>query len=136
MKDLKFMDDNFRLRDYLGPIIKRADVVRVELDGDLSFCIQCIGEYTHRFNYETKAERDEDYNRTQQWFYGEPPKANKEIDWEQRRYELSKDFLARCNFSYDVYNSCVRSSTTATETIAKAAVMLADALISELKKKQ
>lgn len=56
------------------------------------------------------------------------------VDWEQRRYELAKDFLARCNFTYDVYNSCVKSPATAADTIAKASVMMADALIKHLRK--
>ncbi|MBR6630434.1 MAG: hypothetical protein IKK89_00635 [Alistipes sp.] len=56
------------------------------------------------------------------------------VDWEQRRYELAKDFLARCNFTYDVYESCVKSPATAADTIAKASVMMADALIKLLRK--
>ena len=61
----------------------------------------------------------------------------KETKWEQRRYELAKEFLLRCQFTPDVYDACIRaqhnSSTGAVNTIAKASVMMADALIKHLR---
>lgn len=53
--------------------------------------------------------------------------------WEQRRYEIAKEFLTRCYFSSDVYDNILKSSSTAADTIAKASVMMADALIKHLR---
>lgn len=55
------------------------------------------------------------------------------VDWEQRRYEIAKEFLTRCYFSSDVYDNILKSSSTAADTIAKASVMMADALIKHLR---
>lgn len=54
-----------------------------------------------------------------------------DIDWEQRRYEIAKDVMQGILFGFtatkeDVENNC--------NDIAQAAIMLADALIAELKK--
>lgn len=53
--------------------------------------------------------------------------------WEQRRYEIAKEFLTRCYFSSDIYDNILKSSSTAADTIAKASVMMADALIKHLR---
>lgn len=50
---------------------------------------------------------------------------SKEIDWEQRRYEIAKDVLA----------VLVSSSVTSYYSYPKVAVKYADVLIKELKKK-
>lgn len=55
----------------------------------------------------------------------------KDIDWEQRRYEIAKDVMQGILFGFtatkeDVENNC--------NDVAQAAIMLADALIAELKK--
>jgi hypothetical protein len=55
------------------------------------------------------------------------------VDWEQRRYEIAKEFMARCYFSSDVYSNILKSSSTAADTIAKASVMMADVLIKHLR---
>lgn len=54
---------------------------------------------------------------------------SKEIDWEQRRYEIAKDMMAAflSNSSSNVYMGNPDEQ-------AKCAIMFADALISELKK--
>lgn len=54
----------------------------------------------------------------------------KEIDWEQRRYEISKDILAAC---YSIPDRLLRQGTP--QSYSEAAVKVADALIEELKKK-
>lgn len=53
---------------------------------------------------------------------------DKEIDWEQRRYEIAKDMLAAfmSNSSYDIYSR-------GEEEQVQWAVVFADALIDELK---
>ena len=50
---------------------------------------------------------------------------SKEIDWEQRRYEIAKDILPNTIFEYD---------GKGIERGVKDAVKCADALIAELKK--
>mgnify|MGYP007068187875 FL=1 len=56
---------------------------------------------------------------------------NKQIDWEQRRYEIARDMMSAflSNSTESVY-----SGTMATH--AKLAVEFADALINELKKNE
>lgn len=54
---------------------------------------------------------------------------SKEIDWEQRRYEISKDMIAAF-----LSNSCSNVYIGNPDEQAKCAVMFADALITELKK--
>ena len=53
----------------------------------------------------------------------------KDIDWEQRRYEIAKDMMAAF-----LSNSCSNVYMGNTDEQAKCAVMFADALITELKK--
>lgn len=53
----------------------------------------------------------------------------KEIDWEQRRYEIAKELMK--GFASNPHNQCVDAST---ETLAQWSVGGADALINELKK--
>ena len=53
----------------------------------------------------------------------------KDIDWEQRRYEVAKDMLAAF-----LSNSCSNVYMGNPDEQAKCAVMFADALITELKK--
>lgn len=53
----------------------------------------------------------------------------KEIDWEQRRYEIAKDMLAAF-----LSNSCQNIYAGPPDLQAKDAVEYADALIEELKK--
>lgn len=53
----------------------------------------------------------------------------KGIDWEQRRYEISKDMMAAF-----LSNSCSNVYVGNPDEQAKSAVMYADALIAELKK--
>lgn len=53
----------------------------------------------------------------------------KEIDWEQRRYEIARECLASLLVVTDLENS-------KTERISKYAIECADALIEELKKKR
>ena len=53
----------------------------------------------------------------------------KGIDWEQRRYEISKDMMAAF-----LSNSCSNVYVGNPDEQAKSAVMFADALIAELKK--
>ena len=56
----------------------------------------------------------------------EEPKPKKEIDWEQRRYEIAKEIYPTIyKEAYDTYNI---------EEIASFAVRHADTLINELKK--
>lgn len=53
----------------------------------------------------------------------------KEIDWEQRRYEIAKEMLAMtCNFT-DAYGYRITAGEAASR-----AVFYADALIDKLKK--
>ena len=54
---------------------------------------------------------------------------SKEIDWEQRRYEIAKDMMAAF-----LSNSCSNVYMGNPDEQAKCAIMFADALISELKK--
>ena len=53
----------------------------------------------------------------------------KEIDWEQRRYEIAKDMMAAF-----LSNSCSNVHGGTVEKQANDAVLYADALIAELKK--
>lgn len=53
----------------------------------------------------------------------------KDIDWEQRRYEIAKDMMAAF-----LSNSCSNVYMGNPDEQAKCAVMFADALITELKK--
>lgn len=53
----------------------------------------------------------------------------KEIDWEERRYQISKDMMAAF-----LSNSCSNVFSALPEKQAKDAVLYADALIAELKK--
>lgn len=53
----------------------------------------------------------------------------KDIDWEQRRYEVAKDMMAAF-----LSNSCSNVYMGNPDEQAKCAVMFADALITELKK--
>lgn len=55
---------------------------------------------------------------------------SKEIDWEQRRYEIAKDILAAC---YSIPNSSLRQGTP--QSYSAEAVKVADVLIEALKKK-
>lgn len=59
-------------------------------------------------------------------------KDQKEIDWEQRRYEVTRDIFTRCLSSEDgdMRAFCYRNI----EGHAKDCVRAADALIEELKK--
>lgn len=54
----------------------------------------------------------------------------KEIDWEQRRYEIARDVLAAF-----MSNSCSNVYAGTYKTQAKNAIQYAEALIEELKKK-
>lgn len=54
------------------------------------------------------------------------------IDWEKRRYELSKEFLLRVHFTPEVFDACLGQYNKA-DTIAQVAVMMADALIKHLR---
>lgn len=56
-------------------------------------------------------------------------KDQKEIDWEQRRYEIAKEMLAAF-----MSNSCSEVYDYEMERQAREAVAYADALIAELKK--
>ncbi|MBE6199770.1 MAG: hypothetical protein E7138_05690 [Rikenellaceae bacterium] len=56
----------------------------------------------------------------------------KEIKWEQRRYELAKEFLLRVCFPPEVFESCLGMPQRA-DTVAQVAVMMADALIKHLR---
>lgn len=57
--------------------------------------------------------------------------SNKTPDWEQRRYEIAKDILANSKIAQQIgqysYNE---------ENMVKDAVLMADLLIAELKKKE
>ena len=53
----------------------------------------------------------------------------KDIDWEQRRYEIAKDMMAAF-----LSNSCSNVYMGNPDEQAKCAVMFTDALITELKK--
>lgn len=53
----------------------------------------------------------------------------KDIDWEQRRYEIAKEMIAAF-----LSNSCSNVYVGNPDEQAKCAVMYADALIAELKK--
>lgn len=55
---------------------------------------------------------------------------SKEIDWEQRRYEIAKDILAAC---FSIPNRLMRQGTP--QSYSAEAVKVADALIEALKKK-
>lgn len=55
-------------------------------------------------------------------------KDQREIDWEQRRYEIARDMLAAF-----LSNSCSNVYAGTREEQAKDAVAYADALINELK---
>ena len=63
----------------------------------------------------------------------EVEKLEREIRWEQRRYELSKEFLLRVQFTPEVFDACLDSSNRA-DTVAQVAVMMADAIIKHLRK--
>lgn len=56
-------------------------------------------------------------------------KDQREIDWEQRRYEVAKGILTAF-----MSNSCSNVYSGTPENQAKDAVLYADALINELKK--
>lgn len=56
-----------------------------------------------------------------------------ERKWEQRRYELSKEFLLRVQFTPEVFDACLDSPNRA-DTVAQVAVMMADAMIKHLRK--
>lgn len=55
-------------------------------------------------------------------------KDQREIDWEERRYEIAKDVL-----SAFMSNSCSNVYAGSPDAQAKDAVLYADALINELK---
>ena len=55
---------------------------------------------------------------------------SKEIDWEQRRYEIAKVILAAC---YSIPDRLLPQGTP--QSYSAEAVKVADALIEELKKK-
>lgn len=58
-----------------------------------------------------------------------PEKLQKDIDWEERRYEIAKDMMA----AFERHNNNVSGFRNATEQ-AQFALECADALIAELKK--
>lgn len=60
-------------------------------------------------------------------------KQGMESEWEQRRYELSKEFLLRVQFTPEVFDACLDSPNRA-DTVAQVAVMMADAMIKHLRK--
>lgn len=59
----------------------------------------------------------------------EQPQPKKEIDWEQRRYEIAKDILQSL-----VADIVVENVVDDKEMFAKYAINIADTLINELKK--
>ena len=76
-----------------------------------------------------KRETDPNYKRTHPHIKGEV--LTTEIDWEERRYGIAKDVMQGILFGLtmtqeDIENNC--------HDVAKSAIMLADALIAELKK--
>lgn len=64
-------------------------------------------------------------------FIEEPPA--KDIDWEQRRYEIAKEILPNAKY-YQRYRSDGLLHNLTMEESVKVAVLYADALIAELKK--
>lgn len=63
----------------------------------------------------------------------------KEIDWEQRRYEIAKDAMIMImsdeKLSFQVLYTCILDKDKGSlSNISRTAVMLADILIEELKK--
>lgn len=89
-------------------------------------CKECVAEMT-RENRRLEKEIKENLKVRQE---SEDEKVNDNIDWEQRRYEISKyifaAFMSNSNSSVFGYSK---------EKQAKDAVEYADALIEELKKK-
>ena len=67
------------------------------------------------------------YVQSELEFIKEEPQ--KDIDWEQRRYEIAKDMMAAF-----LSNSCSNVYMGNPDEQAKCAIMFVDALISELKK--
>ena len=65
------------------------------------------------------------YHLACSFFANNTKQETKEIDWEQRRYEIAKSALIGC---------VVTDKTPSPKAMAKSAVDLADALIEELKK--
>lgn len=60
-------------------------------------------------------------------------KDQTKIDWEQRRYEIAKDTLQGILYGFTATKEDIEDNS---ESLAKCAVYLADALITELKKKK
>lgn len=69
------------------------------------------------------------YVQSELEFIKEPPQMD--IVWEQRRYEIAKDMMAAF-----LSNSCSNVYMGNPDEQAKCAVMFADALIAELKKRK
>lgn len=61
-----------------------------------------------------------------------------DIDWEQRRYEIAKNIMPKCleNATTVLMKGGALPFNTLAETVAKNAIMYADALIEELKRTQ
>lgn len=74
---------------------------------------------------------DGGYIRVSKLEFIEGEKVNDKIDWEQRRYEISKDVIAAfmSNSNSNIFGG-------STESQAQYAIEYADALIAELQKKQ
>lgn len=70
-------------------------------------------------------------------FFGCDPhlEDNKNIDWEQRRYEIAKEMLHDCVEYYDDLNSIINVDIRV-ESSTELAIKYADALIEKLKREE
>lgn len=107
--------------------------IRDERDRGFNDSVRFIfGE--HNLNPKPNLATSESRNLSQNTANCDKPKGNevavKEIDWEQRKYEVAKNMLAAF-----LSNSCSNVYAGTIEDQAKSAVEYADALIYELKSK-
>lgn len=93
-------------------------------------CKACVAEHTKMVRERAKQEQKQSRKQAEERRGHEINFATKkDIDWEQRRYEVAKDMIAAF-----LSNSCSNVYMGNPDEQAKYAVMFADALIAELKK--
>lgn len=93
-------------------------------------CKACVAEHTKMVRERAKQEQKQSRKQAEERRGHEINFATKkDIDWEQRRYEVAKDMIAAF-----LSNSCSNVYMGNPDEQAKCAVMFADALITELKK--
>lgn len=93
-------------------------------------CKACVAEHTKMVRDRAKQEQKQSRKQAEERRGHEINFATKkDIDWEQRRYEVAKDMIAAF-----LSNSCSNVYMGNPDEQAKYAVMFADALIAELKK--